>query len=160
MGADQFLDYEIALLLAKYGGKRVVTALARGLELPEERLQAKLTEVNKLKPHASGRKRVDSSAVLDTIAAEHPEKISDLRLLLTRYENKTFLPELKDVRRFFARYSHPLRGIKSRTDSVPQLFSLLATLDVSELKKLTESIPEKEYSSLGIISEEIMRRAK
>jgi hypothetical protein len=155
---EQFLDYEIVLLLAKYGEKRVVSGLAGKLGLSPEELQAKLSELNKVKPRTSSRKPVGTSRILESIVAENPEKAPNLGVLLTRFQNKTFLPELKDVRRFFDRNSHPLRRVKSRVAAAPQLFKLLAALDPSALATLCEGDQQKEYSSLGIISDEIMRR--
>jgi hypothetical protein len=157
---EQLLDYEIALLLAKHGEKRVVTALGRRLGLSSEELQRRLSELNKVRPRTSTPKPVDASRIIGTIAAEKPEKVPSLKLLLARFQNKTFLPELKDVRRFFDRHSHALGTVKSRAEAAPRLFKLLGTLDASELGSLCEGDQEKEYSSLGIISDEIMRRDK
>lgn len=160
MESEQFLDYEIALLLAKYGEKRLLTALAGKLGLSPEELHCKLNGLKEVKPRVSARKRVDASRIVETIAAEQPEKASVLRLLFSRFQNKTFLPELKDVKRFFDRHGHALGSVKSRAEVAPRLFKLLGTLATSELKTLCEGGERKEYSSLGLISDEIMRRDK
>ncbi len=157
MAPEQLLDYEIALLLAKHGEKRVITSLARRLGALPDELERKLNELNEVKPRTSSRKPVDVSRAVQSIVAEYPEKASSLRTLFTRFQNKTFLPELKDVRRFFDRHSHALGRVKSRTEIGPRLFRLLAGLDSKELATLCEADQQREYSSLGIISDEIMR---
>lgn len=160
MKPEQILDYEIALLLAKYGDKRVVATLAHNLGLSTESLERKFSELKNVKPRASARKPVDISRMMDSIVAENPEKASHLRLLLARFQNKTFLAELKDVRRFFERRGQIPSAIKSRAETAPRLFKLLATLDAAELAGLCETDEQKDHSSLGIISDEIMRRGR
>jgi hypothetical protein len=157
---EQLLEYEITLLLAKHGEKRVITSLAARLGVTPEELRHKLTGLNDVKPRTSARKPVDLSRILDSIVAEKPEKASYLTLLLARFQNRTFLPELKDVKRFFDRHSHAVGAAKSRAQVGPRLFKLLGALDESELANLSEGDQKEEYSSLGIISDQIMRRDK
>jgi len=67
---------------------------------------------------------------------------------------------LRDVKRFFEQRQRPLGTAKSRTDTFPKLAKLLAELDVSELKSMCDSQAQGAYSSLGIISDEILRRGR
>lgn len=158
MAPEQFLEYEVALLLAKYGERRVASALAAKLRLSPDQLERKLSELAHVKPKTSNRKPLDAMPFIESLAAQAPEKAANLRLLFTRFQNKTFLPELKDVRRFLERHSSEVGTVKSRVEMAPRLFKLLSTVDVSELTDLCEGNAEKEYSSLGIISDQIMRR--
>lgn len=160
MEAEQLLDYEIVLLLAKHGERRVVKALAETLGISPEELQRKLYQLKDVKPRTPTRKRIDVSRIVEIITAEQPDKAADLRLLFSRFQNKTFLPELKDVKRFLDRYGYALGSAKSRAEVAPRLFKLLGTLPATELKSLCEGDEQKEYSSLGLISDEIMRRNK
>lgn len=160
MRPEELLDYEIALLLAKHGENRVLGTLAAKLKLSPEQLERKLAELNNRgTPTKSTRKPIDATAAVESIAAEQPEKASHLRLLLDRFQNKTFLPELKDVRRFFDLHSAGLGSVKSRAEAVPRLFKLLGSLDESELAGLSEGERPEDRSSLGIISDAIMRRS-
>jgi hypothetical protein len=89
------------------------------------------------------------------------EKADTLKLLQARFENKTFLPELKDVKRFFDRHERHTPTFKSRLSAQAPLFTILADVDLATLKKLlTESPPGVAHSSLGIISDEILGRGK
>ncbi len=158
MSTKRFLNYEVALLLAKYGKSALLGALAQQLQLTpdqlEEILQRPLTE--KSAPRAD-----NQSSAVDLVAQlgqEHPNKILLLRTLQGRFQNRTFLPELRDVKRFFERHARPLGATKSRADSLPRVIKLLAELDVAELEALCHTQPGSEYSSLAVISEAILRR--
>lgn len=157
---NQFLDYEIILLLAKHGERPVLNALAKRLGISPQRLYDQLNEITKLQINkAKPRKQPNISRVVDYIAEKHPDKASNLRLLLEQFQDKTFLPELRDIKRFFERHGRPLDGIKSRAEAGPRLFELLATLETRDLEGLYEGANKKGPSSLGLISDQIMRRS-
>jgi hypothetical protein len=158
MSSPKFLDFEVALLLAKYGKSALLAALAKKLQLTpeqlEEMLQARLSEV----PVSRPKKRTDSADVIARLAQEHPEKTQYLRDLTARFENRTFLREFRDVKRFFEEHGRSLGTAKSRAMALPTVLHLLVDLDVAELETLCQAQPEDTYSSLGIISDEILRR--
>ena len=158
MESVQLLDYEIVLLLAKYGEKRVLSMLAERLGLSADELQRRLKRIKEATPRITTRKPIDPHRIVDSIISEKPEKAAHLRRLFSRFQSRTFLPELKDVKRFFERHGRDFGKVKSRAQVIKPLFMLLANLDTSELASLGEYIPEDNYSSLGIISDEIMRR--
>lgn len=157
MTVNQFLKYEVSLLLAKYGRTGVLNALAEKLNCSETELEELLAEINKHKtaPHVS--RTASTSEQLDEVIAKHPEKATQLRTLNTRFQNRTFLPELRDVRRFFEQHSQSHGYLKSRPASFSRLFGLLAGLDSAELDALCKIEPD-ERSSLGMIADEILRR--
>jgi hypothetical protein len=158
MISPNLLDYEILLLLAKYGEKETVCALARNLGLPPDEIERRFQRLKELKPKTPSRKRADPRKAVESLIQEHPEKADHLETLLQRFENKTFLPELRDVRRFFHQHSRDLVNIRSRDVAMLSLFRLLASLDLAEIADLAREPEGTEYSSLGILSEEIMRR--
>lgn len=160
MSTQNLLHYEIILLLAKYGEKQVLEAFASHLHLPSDVLEAKLLEMSKLKPRVTTKKRHESSAIIDSLVVQHPDKAEYLKKLFSRFQNKTFLPELKDLKRFYNRHADDLGRVKSRTDAIPKLFKLIASLDIKDLTNLCDDFKAGEYSSLGILSEEIMKREK
>ena len=158
MSSQKFLDYEVALLLAKYGKNPLLGALAKQLELTLEQLEAFLQSPPARKSAARSKKRSSLSDLVTRLAQQHPRKADALRTLCARLENRTFLPELKDVRRFFDRHGHPPGNTKSRSESLPRVLKLLTELDVTELESLCQIQPENTRSSLGLISDEILRR--
>jgi hypothetical protein len=158
MSASKFLDYEIALLLAKYGKTALLDALARKLQLTQEQLESIIQTPLGEKSPSRPKKRPSADELVAQLAQVHPNKAQLLRTLHGRFRNKTFLPELRDVKRFFEQHDCSLGASKSRAEALPRVLRLLADLDVSELETLCQALPENEYSSLGVISDEILRR--
>lgn len=156
MSSKEFLDYEVALLLAKYGSSAVLGALSNKLQLRPDELASMLRALPKKRPRNVKRK-VMPYEIVAQIAQKHPQKAELLKVLGRRFENKMFLPELRDVRQFFRSHAHDPGALRSRADSTAKLVGLLADLDKSELESLCQS-PEGTYSSLGLISDEILRR--
>ncbi len=160
MTREQFLDYEISLLLAKYGENRVIATLAGKLGLSTTDLSESLRRLSEVRPRVSKRKPPDVMKIIDSVSAESPEKAHCLQLLYTQFQSRVFLPELRDIRRFFDRYSDDLGHAKSRDDAAPRLFRLLARFSPPELENLLDKEPHGRASSLGIISDEILRRRR
>jgi hypothetical protein len=155
----ELLEYEFALLLLRHGRQSVLEALSRRIEMPAEELEALVK--NLPQPSRQQKRKRTGSFSIERFVESHPEKADVLRQLHSRFENRTFLPELKDVKRVFDRTSRPFKPLKSREAAIPQLFKLLSELDSRELNRLKEEIPKTPgYSSLGLISDEILRRDK
>jgi len=160
MISQTLLDYEILLLLAKHGEKDLVSAIARNLGLSTDEVEKRLQQLRELKPKSRSRNRIDPYKRVESLIGEHPERANYLEALFQRFRNKTFLPELRDVRRFFHEHSAALGHVKSRSAAIVGLFKLLATLDLGELADLSQEPEGMEYSSLGILSKEIMRHTE
>jgi len=153
-----FLDYEVALLFAKYGKQALLKAVAEKMHLSQEELESLLNDILQ-RPISTTKKRPIAES-LERLVQQHPDKADLLRALRDRFHNRTFLPELRDVRRLFEQRGQSLGSAKSRADTLPRLLHLLAELSTSELEALGQSRAEGSYSSLGLISDEIMRREK
>ena len=122
-------------------------------------MEALLADIEKLEPKFSKKPKGSlSQDTIELLVAQNPEKADTLRSLDVRFSNKTFLPELRDVRRFLENHSVPSKSVKSRVDARPKLFRVLASLDSSELSSLSEQMDSGGYSSLGIISDHILGR--
>ncbi len=156
--SSKFLNYEITLLLAKYGKNAVLGTLAKKLELTPEELEIILRTPLAEKSSSRSRKKPSPIDLVTQLADEYPTKAQLLRTLHARFENRSFLPELRDVKRFFDRHARSLGVPKSRRESLPKVLKLLAELDAAELETLCQAQPENAYSSLGLISDEILRR--
>jgi hypothetical protein len=160
MSYRKFLDYEVTLLLAKYGESAVLGALAKQLRLTPEQLEALLQSLPVRKPSARSTKGPSLSDLVDQLAQKHPDKAEALRKLQSRLDNRTFLAELKDVRLFLDRRGSSLGSAQSRSAALPKVLKLLAELDVTELEELSRAQREASRSSLGMISDEILRRGR
>jgi hypothetical protein len=160
MNTQNYLQYEIILLLAKYGERQVLNALASHLQISADVLEERLREIIQLKPRITTKKKADPAAIIETLVAQHADKAEGLKILFSRFQNKTFLPELKDVKRFCNRHGLDIGNVKSRTASVPKLFKLIASLETKAVEILIDDFNTGEYSSLGILADEIMKREK
>lgn len=161
MTPKQLLRYQLALLLASNGQDDLLAMLSDLLKLPrQELLDALLVDIERLGiPRAKQPKTaIQKIPAIDHLAAQYPEKADLLRTLNARLENKTLFAELRDVRRFLENHSVTAKSLKSRANALPKLLKVLATLEVAELKVLCESPSTADYSSLGIISDQILRR--
>jgi hypothetical protein len=96
---DDLLKLEVRLLLLQHGRKKVVQTLAALGEQTLEQLENDLRAAEERKP-TKKRKVFSVSEAVANAARERPDAAELLQLLVTRYENRTFLPQLKDVQRF------------------------------------------------------------
>jgi hypothetical protein len=158
--SPRYLDYEVALLLAKYGKEAVINSLAQKMDMSQVDLEALLKKIDKAKPFPRRHPKAPPVDPIETVVAQYPEKAKQLHELHTRFLNRTFLANLRDVKRFFDQHSGSLGHVKSRVQSLPKLIKLLAELGTAELNTLCQTPNSAEYSSLGIISDEILRRDK
>lgn len=160
MTATDFLKYEASLLLARYGRDAVLRAMAEKLNCSQTELESALAEIERQRPAVRRSRAVASFEAVESIVREHPAKAKQLRSLHDQFQNRTFLPELRDVRRFFEEHSQNLGHEKSRAASLPRLLRLLGSLDPSELDLLREDGESGTRSSLGIISDAILGRGR
>jgi hypothetical protein len=158
MSSSKFLDYEVALLLAKYGKTALLAALAKHLQLTADELDLILKTPLSNKAEVRPKNMRASFELIEQLAKDYPNKAQQLRTLHGRFVNRTFLPELRDVKRFFEQHEHPIGGSRSRAETLPRVLRLLAELEPSELEALCQTQSENTYSSLGVLSEEILRR--
>ncbi len=158
MSPNELLELELSLLLIKYEERKVFVSLAKlsGLTLTE--LETKLRKIQQVEKKRPARKSKPSSRVIDEVINQHPQKSDILRILYARFQNKTFLSQLRDIKRLFNRHSLEAERVKSRSSAASKVFKLLASLDVHELEELAQEQDKSNYSSLGIISDEIMKR--
>lgn len=154
MRPDDILELEISLLLIKYGEMKVIKSLSKLIGLKNDDLKTKLKMISKSKDSCQiNNYRLDS---IDNIIDKYPEKRNLLKDLYDRYQNKTFLPEFRDIKRLLNRHYIELEKIKSRKSAIKKVFDLLSSLDENELKELAQQKERTNMSSLGIISDQIL----
>lgn len=149
MSSAKFLDYEVTLLLAKYGKRAVLEVLAKKLNLTP----AQLDEI--LKDPLNGK---SGSRARKNPSFKRSEAVSRryqlLRKLRGHIRNRVFLSDLDDIKRFLEEHGRPHDDLKSYEESLQKLFKLLRELDLAELEALCQ--PEETFSSLGIIADAIL----
>lgn len=159
MLSDKILELEIQLLLKKYGYSKVVKALGLSQERTIEDIEQEISKVqdNKVKGKPARKK----SSVLEIalkVATQAPHISQQLQLLAVKFEETTFLPLLKDVRRFLEKQSNKPVTLKNRLAGASQVFSVLKNMTAHELDELLEATNNTE-SDFSLLSEQIISRS-
>src|SRR5258708_2115819 len=98
MTPSEILDLEISLLLVRYGKQSALRALARRLGMSDHDLEAELRKLSQANVTLAPKKKSRVTPFsLDPLLIGREDKADTLRLLQARFENRTFLPELKDI---------------------------------------------------------------
>lgn len=88
----------------------------------------------------------------------NPAIESHVQALIASYENRTFLPQLREVERFLDRVGVLHGKVKSRSEALPKVVQALAGMSHSELTGLTELASHDKSSDFALLANEIMRR--
>ncbi len=161
MQSEIILGIEVRLLIVKYGYARVIETLAAVRGVPEEEILELIEKVELgKKEKAKKRKETETNVeeIVEKVALEHPEKSSQIKELAVQFNNKRFLPELKDVRRFLDKQSVKPVNIKSRVVAAKQIFRILGTLSSQELSELIKM--DRTESDFSILSDQIIGKSK
>lgn len=159
MSTNTFLRLQIGILLAQYSKGAVLDELAIQLDQPVADLQALLSDMQKV-GHVRHKSSIGKrpGTKLETDFGSDPEKAALILRIKERFDNRTILRELKDVRRFLERNGHTTGALKTRSLAFPRIARLLVTLPVADLVAMLAQEPQGEFSSLGIISDQILGR--
>ena len=148
---EQLLEIDVRLLILRYGRLRVLDVLARLGEQTLEEIEHELRATEQ-KPKRGRSKKQSLTEIVTSECLGRPEIADPLRTIALNYENRMFLPHLRDVQHFLARIG-TLRGkLKSRTAAGSILIRALAKLPNSELLKIAtrkDSSGESDYSLLS-----------
>ena len=148
--SSKLLDIDVQLLILRYGRPKVLQALARLGKQTVEDLEHQLRAAAP-KPKAK-RPKPSAMDLLASACRERPEIAEFLRALALHFDNRTFLPHLRDVRRFLDQIGTPPAKLRSRAAAAPFLIQALAKLtpeDLSRLSVTDESAGESDYSLLA-----------
>jgi hypothetical protein len=158
MTSQDLLEAEMALALLRHGRSAVLRALGARLNLPTEELELEIEQIRTAP--LKRKKRSAPGFSIDTLLIDNEDKASVLKTLEARFENRTFLSELKDVHRFLDRNSYRTPRLKSRAVAKKNVFSVLAKLDNEQLERLLAEPSSRADSSLGLISDQILGKHK
>ena len=154
---DQLLEIDVRLLVLRYGRQRVVKVLARlGQQTPEELERELRTAEQRSNSDRVAKQTQSLTDVVDFECREHPEIAESLRSIAVRFENRTFLPHLRDVQRFLDRMGASERTAKSRAATGPALIRTLSKLKREELVMLVARDGSPRESDYSLLSRAIM----
>jgi len=153
---NDFLKIEMELLLLKYGEASVVKALAEAQGVSADKLLQNLEDKRKQKRQGTTKARVRKPAI--DIARELIEGSENEQLLLDlagRFQSKSFLPQLKDVKRFAER-----NGISdnfaSRDAAAKPLFEKLRMFSRERIQELLASADSAKESHFAQLSKQLI----
>lgn len=155
--SDQFLELELRLMMIRHGRNRVLAALGRLGPQSVEELEGEIAALGERKAQKKKLRRDRTTAELVEEATRSRPEIQALVIpLVTRFENRTFLPQLKDVVRFLDGVGVPHGKLKSRTASLPTVVVALAQRSAEELRELAAHSPSESGTDFMTLAREIM----
>ncbi|GKV95864.1 hypothetical protein H2Y56_14890 [Pectobacterium aroidearum] len=157
MTPQLFLRYQLTLLLAQYGNKKIIAELKKILKLSEKEMESLLISLDEIEQPRRARPN-EKTNIQSNYLNESSNRAKLLKEINDSYTLKKFLPELKDVKHFLESNSSAIEKIRSRSDAQISVLKALSSLDDSELEFIVENMRSREKSSLGIISDEILKK--
>ena len=157
MSTDKaLLDLELRLLIARHGKARVSEVLS---SIEVVKLAALDSDVKAYERDSTKKRRVRSRKSVDEMIRdanpENPDTEHLVRKLALAYENRRFLPGLREVRRFLESRYMSADKFRSRADALPAVIKVLARTEPDELATLDER-EETRGGDLGIITNQIL----
>ena len=153
--ANQALVLHTKLLVAEYGWKRVLAALAQAENVELETIEQEVGTIRERR--SSSRRRLKKLPEL-LQKAEIDLKIFPLvERIAYAYENKRYLSELWRVRRFLESNGIDGSKVRSRMAAIPLVIQVLGNLCEKELNEIIEdNLNRSKKGDLGIIADQIL----
>lgn len=151
---DRLLELQLELLLLRHGRRAVVEALAGAGGMTPEAVADAIRKVPQRTKKRSAPPTVES--VIQREVGSRPEHMLVVTRLMVEYENKTFLPQLRDVQRFLERATGTHARLKSRAAAAGQLVKALARMPESELRQLAAAATAPGTNDYELLAHEIM----
>ena len=150
------LHTELEAVVRRYGLKPVCQALRR-IELSEKRERA-AAQPRQTTAESESRKKVRRklTAVDRVLKMELPDERKTVVIeAAKRFDNRSFVPGIGDVRNFWL--NHRIEGPPppSRAAAAPRLFAFLAKMDMGELRKIVDRGYYSGPARLGPIADAI-----
>lgn len=89
-----------------------------------------------------------------------PEKRPVVSELAKRFEERTFLPTIGDIRDFCQAYGIDEPASKSRTSAIPRVFKCMATMSIEEVQGILDDGQFSGPSQLGPIADAIRENGR
>ncbi len=157
---QSLLDLELRLLIARYGKTEVAKALSGIGSTDLTAIKAGVEDYEDGAKRSKAQRRTEKSIeeMVREVNPLNPDVAHLLEKLARAYENKEFLPELREVKRFLEARDIPTLKIRSRRNAFPIVLQVLAPCSIDELRKLDEE-KRGSRSDLGIITDQILGRS-
>jgi len=137
MTAD-LVNLEVRFLLARYGVRPVLDALAKVRKQTPEEVEAELDRLETTKAERKKKAEKAPERLLARLPTQSPEQASLVRELAALYEQRRFLPNLRMAEDFVAQRTGQPRKFKSRKAALPALLGVIATIPPEDLRKVRD----------------------
>ena len=155
---NQVLALRTKLLVAEYGRKRVIAALAEAEDVKFEAIER---EVGAVRERGSNRRRRPKALPeLLKEAKIDSETFSLVERIACAFESKRYLPELWRVRRFLSSQGVDASKVRSRKAALPLVIKALRDLRRSELTEIETELNGTVRGDLRIITDQILGPAE
>ena len=151
---NQALALRTKLLIAEYGRKRVIAALAQAEDVEFEAIEREVDAVRQRR--SSRHRRPKALSELLKEANIDSQTLSLVERIACAYENKRYLPELWRVRRFLETQGVDASRVRTRTAALPEVIRALGGLPESELNEIAAGLSGGVRGDLRIITDQIL----
>ena len=132
------VNLEVRFLLARYGLRPVLDALAKVRKQTPEEVEAELERLETTKAERKRKAEKTPERLLARLPAQSPEQASLVRELAGLYEQKRFLPHLRMAEDFVAQRTGQPRKFKSRKAALPTLLGVISAIPSEDLRKVRD----------------------
>lgn len=158
MTEDPLINLEVRFLLARYGRERLLKAIAQVGKVEFSELVSAL-ETYESRDRVSRKRKTENSA--DLVAKLNLG--DDIKPLVQKlgldFEVGSFLPQLREVRRFLA--SCGIKAtVKSRREALPKVIEALGNCGIERLHELNDKTGDSRRGDLGLIADQILGEKK
>ena len=129
---------EVRFLLARYGLRPVLEALAKVRKQSPEQVEAELERLETAKAQRKERATKTPEILLARLETQGSEQAGLIRELVGLYQQKRFLPNLRMAEDFAAQRTGQRHKFKSRKAALPALLGVIAAIPSEDLRKLRD----------------------
>ena len=151
---NQALTLRTKLLVAEYGRKRVIAALAQVEDVEFESIEREVDAVRERRSSRQRRPKALPELLKETKIDS--QTFSLVERIACAYENKRYLPELWRVRRFLESHGVDASKVRTRTAALPAFIKALGGLPERELTEIAAGLSGSVRGDLRIIADQIL----
>ena len=157
---DKKLETALRSLVRRYGIEQVDRSLHE-IRLSERHPEDGSPHPKNGKSRTTTKKRHAASAQ-EYVAKmdQHPDKAPVLAELAKRFQEKSFLPTLGDIRSFCQVYGIEEPASRSRASAVPRVFNVMATMSNEEVQGILDGGMFSGPSRLGPVADAIRKNGR
>ena len=131
---SDLVNLEVRFLLARYGLRPVLDALAKVRKQTAEEVEAELERLETTKAERKRKAEKTPENLLARLPTQSPEQVSLIGELAGLYEQRRFLPNLRMAEDFVAQRTGQPRKFTSRKAALPALLGVMATIPSEDLR--------------------------